>query len=153
MTGRVRHVDFDDRGPVGSWPAEAIEALLDRGGVDDWHTLATEIRRSPWGRVARIVDQIIGWDEHGSIDVLMGSILEGARADVTDRGRGRYADHVRALREGTGLPLRQFASLAGTSAARLSAYERGLTAPTTEVLARLEHAAEVAAAEGTQTDG
>lgn len=151
MTGPVRHVDFDHQAPVESWPAEAVEALLDRGGLDEWHLLATEIRRSPWGRVARIVEQIIGWNDHGSVDVLMGSVLEGARTDVTDRGRGRYADHVRSLREGTGLSLRQFASLAGTSAARLSAYERGLTAPTTEVLGRLEHAAEVAAASEVQS--
>lgn len=145
MTGPVRHVDFEPRTAVDSWPAEAIEALLDRGGVDEWHTLATEIRRSPWGRVARIVDQIVGWHDHGSVDVLMGSITEAARADVAERGRRRYAAHVRALRQITGYSLREFASLAGTSAARLSAYERGLTAPTTEVLGRLEHAAEVAA--------
>ena len=152
MTGPVRHVEFDRHAPVESWPAEAIEALLDRGGVDDWHMLATEIRRSPWGRVARIVEQIIGWNDHGSVDVLMGSIVEGARADVTEDGRGRYAAHVRALRERTGLSLRQFASLAGTSAARLSAYERGLTAPTTDVLARLEHAAEVATSGDVQAE-
>ncbi|MFP5331992.1 MAG: helix-turn-helix domain-containing protein [Acidimicrobiia bacterium] len=145
MTNRIRHVEFDPTAPVDSWPAEAIEALLDRGGVDDWHVLATEIRRSPWGRVARIVEQIIGWEEHGSVDVLMRTILGAARAAVAERGRKAYAAHVRALRKGTGMSLKDFAALAGTSAARLSAYERGLTAPTTDVLGRLEHAARIRA--------
>ncbi len=39
------------------------------------------------------------------------------------------------------MTLREFALEAGTSASRLSDYERAKVAPTTDVLARLEHVA------------
>lgn len=42
-----------------------------------------------------------------------------------------------------GLTLRQFAQAAGTSAPRLSAYEKAKVAPTTDVLGRLAHVAEM----------
>ncbi len=41
------------------------------------------------------------------------------------------------------MTLRQFAAAAGTSASRLSDYENAKVAPTTDVLARLGHVAEV----------
>jgi DNA-binding transcriptional regulator YiaG len=134
-------VTFDASTPPETWPAEAIEALLDRGTFDDWQRLAEEIHRSPWGRVARIVETITTWGELGSVDHLMRSVIEAAREMVSTAGRTRHADRIRTLRQGTGLTLRDFAKLAGTSAARLSAYERGLTSPTTEVVGRIEHAA------------
>ena len=39
--------------------------------------------------------------------------------------------------------MRKFAALAGTSASRLSDYENARVAPTTDALARLEHAGRV----------
>jgi DNA-binding transcriptional regulator YiaG len=137
-------VAFDGSTPPETWPAEAIEALLDRGTFDDWQRLAEEIHRSPWGRVARIVETITTWGELGAVDHLMRSVIDSARATVSAAGRMRHADRIRTMRRETGLTLRDFAKLAGTSAARLSAYERGLTSPTTEVLGRIEHAAAIA---------
>ena len=68
-------------------------------------------------------------------------IDRGTRRALSADGRDRYAKAIREMRRSTGLSLRAFAALAGTSAARLSDYEHGRTSPTTEVLARLEHAA------------
>lgn len=144
MSTAFRNVEFDSMRPITDWPAEAVETMLDRGGVDDWHLITVEIRRSPWGRVARIVEGIVEWGSHGAVDSLMASIITRARAEVSSAGRSRYATYIRELRAGSGLSLRDFAALAGTSAARLSSYERGQTAPTTDVLGRLEHAARVA---------
>lgn len=140
-----RNVDADPTGDVAGWPAEAIEIALDRGTVSDWHRLAVEIRRSPWGRVARTVDEIATWDEHPGVDVVMRRIIDDARSAVSAAGRQRWAAHIRALRSATGLSMRKFAALAGTSASRLSDYENARVAPTTDALARLEHAGRVAA--------
>jgi DNA-binding transcriptional regulator YiaG len=93
--------------------------------------------------VARTVDTTVGWEDHGEVDILMRTVIDRARERVSAGGRDRYATTIRELRRSTGLSLRAFAALAGTSAARLSDYEHGRTSPTTEVLARLEHAAAI----------
>lgn len=144
MTTRIRNVEFDTLRPMAEWPAEAVAALLERGSFDDWHLLAREIRRSPWGPVARLVESISEWGDHGAVDDLMNDVVENARAEVTANGRARYARRIRTLRQRTGMSLREFAALVGTSAARMSAYERGHTSPTTDVLGRIEHAASIA---------
>ncbi|MGH2888815.1 MAG: helix-turn-helix domain-containing protein [Solirubrobacteraceae bacterium] len=136
-----RHVELDPGLPLELHPAEAIEAMLDRGSLSDWRRVAAEIRRDPWGRVARIVETITSWDEHSGVDALMREVIVRASEQVDRSGRERYAAQIRAWRARTGLSQREFARAAGTSAPRLSDYERAKVAPTTDVLARLEHVA------------
>lgn len=139
-----RNVDDAPGGPVRDWSPEAVETTLDRGSLADWRRLTIEIRRSPWGPLARTVEAIISWGEHGGVDLLFGEVIARARQDLSRRGRRRWADHIVALRQATGLSLREFSALAGTSASRMSDYEQAKVAPTTDVLARLEHAATIA---------
>jgi hypothetical protein len=146
-----RNVEVDARATVREWPPEAIETALDRGSLTDWRRLAAEIRRSPWGATARTVEEVVSWKEHPGVDALMAEVLRHARADVTRRGRQRWADHLITLRKQAGLTLREVAELAGTSASRLSDYERAKVSPTTDALARIEHA--VALARGFDRDG
>lgn len=140
---QFRNVEFDRDSPLSEWPAEAIETIIDRGTLKDWRQLATEIRRSPWGRVARIVEETVRWGSHGSIDVLFDAALQAARHSVALDARRSEAARLRELRTQTGLSLRAFSALAGTSASRLSDYENAKVAPTTDVVGRLEHAAAV----------
>lgn len=133
-----RHVEGSPGDPVDTWPAEAIQAVVERGTLSDWRRLAEAIRADPWGRVARIVEEVVSWGEHYGVDPLMQRVIAKARHDVDAAGRARYAQVVREARRRTGLTLREFARLAGTSASRLSDYERGRTAPTTDVLGRIE---------------
>jgi DNA-binding transcriptional regulator YiaG len=139
---RVRHVDVDTERPLIEWPAEAIEALMDRGTLSDWRVLAAEIRRSPWGGAARTVESIVGWGEHYGVDALMLRVIDTARDTIERRGRLAYAEEIRRWRAETRMSLRQYARAAGTSASRLSAYEHGTVAPTTDVLGRLRHVAD-----------
>ena len=138
-----RNVDLDVDASVSTWPAEAIEIALDRGSLTEWRRLAAEIRRSPWGAVARTVADIVAWGEHDGVDRLMERVIERARSDVVVTGRARWARWLQDLRGATGLSMREFAALAGTSASRLSDYENGRVSPTTDALARLEHAARI----------
>lgn len=138
---RFRNVDVDLDAPVDSWPAEAIETLLGRGSLSDWRRLGVAIRANPWGPAARTVENIVGWGEHYGVDALMAEVISDARAQVGTAARQRYASRIRRWRETTGLSLRAFARLVGTSASRLSDYERGKVAPTTDVLGRIEHVA------------
>jgi DNA-binding transcriptional regulator YiaG len=138
------------------WPAEAIEAVIDRGSLSDWRRLATAIHDNPWGAAARTTEIITSWGEHYGVDALMTKVIQRAREQLTLQGRAEYAAQIRSWRSQTGMTLRQFAQAAGTSASRLSDYEHAKVAPTTDVLGRLRH---VAAANGatsldrrTQTD-
>lgn len=141
MTTRFRNLDFDSLIPLEQWPAEAIATVIDRGSLSDWRRLAREIRRNPWGSVARTAETVIAWEEHYGIDTLMGSVIRHAREDIALTGRAEYAAQIRSWRTQSGMTLRQFARAAGTSASRLSDYENAKVAPTTDVLARLSHVA------------
>ncbi len=141
MTARFRNLDFDPDTPLDQWPAEAIETILDRGTLSDWSRLAHAIRRSPWGPAARTTETIVAWGEHYGADALMSNVIRHAREDITRKGRASYAAQIKGWRTQAGMTLRQLAQAAGTSPSRLSAYENAKVAPTTDVLARLQHAA------------
>lgn len=134
----IRNVRFDPCAPISEWSVEVVETVLDRGSLSDWHLLAAEIRRQPWGNIARQVAEIISWGEHYGVDQLMSTIIERARQRFDDDARQRYAAQLRQRRLDAGLAQRELAQAAGTSASRLSAYENGTVAPTTTVLGRIE---------------
>jgi DNA-binding transcriptional regulator YiaG len=141
MTVQFRNLDFDWEAPIDEWPAEAIETVMDRGSLSDWCSLAAAIRRDPWGPAARTTATVASWGEHYGVDALMITALRQARQDITRRGRAEYAAQIRSWRTQSGMTLRQLARAAGTSASRLSDYENAKVAPTTDVLARIKHAA------------
>jgi DNA-binding transcriptional regulator YiaG len=141
MTIQFRNLDFNPDTPLNQWPAEAVETLLDRGSLSDWRRLAHAIRRDPWGPAARTTETIIAWGEHYGADQLMGNVIRHAREDIARKGRAAYAAQIRDWRTQAGMTLRELARAAGTSPSRLSDYENAKVAPTTDVLARLEHAA------------
>jgi DNA-binding transcriptional regulator YiaG len=141
MTLRFRNLDFDTTQPVDLWPAEAIETVIDRGTLSDWRKLAQAIRHNPWGPAARTAETVTSWGEHYGVDALISRIINKAREEVTQRGRADYAAQIRSWRTASGMTLREFARAAGTSAPRLSDYEKAKVAPTTDVLGRLKHVA------------
>lgn len=141
MSTQFRNLDFDTTQPLDQWPAEAIETIIDRGSLSDWRQLTRAIRRNPWGPAARNTETITAWGEHYGIDTLMTNVIRNARQDTTLAGRAEYAAQIRSWRTQSAMTLRQLARAAGTSASRLSDYENAKVAPTTDVLARLHHAA------------
>jgi DNA-binding transcriptional regulator YiaG len=141
MTVLFRNLDFNPTAPIDSWPAEAIETIIDRGSLSDWHRLANAIQHNPWGPAARTAEIVVSWGEHYGVDILISDVIRLAREDLVLRGRADYAAQIRAWRAQTGMTLRQFSLAAGTSASRLSDYENAKVAPTTDVLSRLSHVA------------
>ncbi len=143
MTLRFRNLDFDITQPMDHWPAEAIETVIDRGSLSDWRQLANAIRRNPWGPAARTTETVVSWGEHYGVDPLMTNVIRRAREDINQQGRAEYAAQIRSWRIRSGMTLRQFALAAGTSASRLSDYEKAKVAPTTDVLGQLGYVAGV----------
>ena len=138
MTLSFRNVDVDTSAPLGMWPPEAIEILVDRGNLSDWRRLAAALAQDPWGPLARTVEEICSLDCHYGVDRIFQQILHRERERSTFAGRRRYAERLRSLRRSAGLSMRELAAAAGTSAARISDYENARVAPTTDVLARIE---------------
>jgi DNA-binding transcriptional regulator YiaG len=143
MTLRFRNLDFDTSQTMDQWPAEAIETLIDRGSLSDWRRLAETVRRNPWGPAARSAEAVVSWGEHYGVDALLSSVIHQAREELTLAGRAEYAARIRSWRMQCAMTLRQFAQVAGTSASRLSDYENAKVAPTTDVLGRLSHVADI----------
>jgi DNA-binding transcriptional regulator YiaG len=141
MSAQFRNLDFDAALALDQWPAEAIETIIDRGSLSDWRRLTDAIRRNPWGPAARTTETVTAWGEHYGVDALMSDVVRRARQDITQQGRAEYAAQIRGWRTQSGMTLRELARAAGTSASRLSDYENAKVAPTTDVLARLKHAA------------
>jgi DNA-binding Xre family transcriptional regulator len=78
---RFRHLDYNPQTPVESLGPAAIEALLDRGDLDDWAPLLRTVARAPRGPTAETVLRIC--DAHamyGTAD-LWRAWIEGLRRD------------------------------------------------------------------------
>lgn len=136
-----RNVDASPQDDVRTWPYEALVAVIDRGLVDDWQPIFTELRRSPWGRVARRVEQYLSYRDPDGVSTLFALAIARARADADRADRAEVATRVRDAVVRSGLTNREFARLAGTSASRLSTYSSGTVTPSAAMLVRIERAA------------
>jgi hypothetical protein len=141
MGVKFRNVDASPTDDVRTWPYEALVAVVDRGLVSDWKPVFAEIRRSPWGSVARRVERYLSYRERDGAGALFALAIERARAQAEDADRAEVAARVRAAVERSGLTNTRFAQLVGTSASRLSTYLSGKVTPSAAMLLRMERAA------------
>lgn len=135
-----RNVDASPDDDVRTWPYEALVTVIDRGLVGDWGPIFAEVRRSPWGRVARRVEQYLSYREPDGVSMLFALAIERARDDADQRDRTEVAARVRDAIDRSGLTNREFARLVGTSASRLSTYLSGKVTPSAAMLVRIERA-------------
>ena len=143
MTGvRFRNVDADPADDVRTWPYEALVAVIDRGLVPDWRPIFAEIRRSPWGAVARRVGRYLDYRDPDGVSTLFALAIERARQDVDRADRADVATRVRSAVERSGMTKAQFAASVGTSASRLSTYLSGKVVPSAALLMRIERTAD-----------
>ena len=139
-----RNVDASPTDDVRTWPYEALVAVIDRGLVGDWQPIFVELRRSPWGRVARRVEHYLSYREPDGVSALFTLAIERSRVDTDRSDRAEVASRVRAAVASSGLTNRGFARLVGTSASRLSTYLNGKVTPSAAMLVRIERAANCA---------
>lgn len=138
MPVEFRNVEASPDDDVRTWPYEALVAVVDRGLVSDWKPVLEEIRRSPWGAVARRVEHYLSYREHDGAGALFALAIEHARAVSEEEDRAEVAARVRAAVERSGLTNAEFARLVGTSASRLSTYLSGKVTPSAALLLRME---------------
>ena len=154
MSGlRFRNVDAEPTDDVCTWPFEALVTAIDRGLVPDWQPIFAEIRRSPWGPVARRVERYLGYRDADSVCTLFALAINQAR-ETTDRAdRADVAARVRAAVDRAGMTGAEFAASVGTSASRLSTYLNGKVTPSAALLMRIERTAEFGATDSVAPHG
>lgn len=140
MPLQFRNVDAGPDDDVRTWPYEALVTAIDRGLVPDWQPIFAEIRRSPWGPVARRVERYLSYREPDGAGTLFSMAIEHARAEAERSAKAEVAERVRAAVERSGLTHARFAELVGTSASRLSTYLSGRVTPSAAMLVRIERA-------------
>lgn len=122
--------------PVETWPIEALETALSRGGLPEWRRIAAAIRRDPWGLVARAVEQVLSYAHPYGVAEGMKSAIVRARAAWEEDERQEVAAEMRGLVSESGLSQAEFASRIGTSRTRLSTYLSGKVTPSAALLVR-----------------
>ncbi len=143
MSGlRFRNVDAETTDAIETWPYEALLTVLNRGLVPDWQPLFEEIRRAPWGRVARRIERCLGYRDLDGVSKLFALAIERARKTVESADQSAVADRVRAAVKATGMTQAEFAAAVGTSASRLSTYINAQVTPSAAMLIRIERLAQ-----------
>jgi hypothetical protein len=141
MPVEFRNVDATPADDVRTWPYEALVTVIDRGLVEDWQPVFAEIRRSPWGNVARRVENCLSYREPDGVSALFALAIEHARKAVEKADRDEVAGRVRDAVGASGLTKADFAKRIGTSASRLSTYLTGQVTPSAAMLVRIERTA------------
>lgn len=142
MPVAFRNVDASPTDDVATWPYEALVTVIDRGLVGDWKPVFVELRRSPWGNVARRVDKYLTYRDPDAVSTLFTLAIEHARNEAENADRAEVASRVRDAVAGSGLTNGKFARLVGTSASRLSTYLNGKVTPSAAMLVRIERVVE-----------
>ena len=137
-----RNVDADPSDEVRTWPYEALVTAIDRGLVPDWQPMFVEIRRSPWGPVARRIERYLEYRDPDGVGVLFRLAIERARENADQAARSEVARRIRNAVARSGLTKAEFATRVGTSASRLSTYLSGKVSPSAAMLVRIEAAGE-----------
>ncbi len=133
---------------MSSWPYEALVAAIERGSLRDCARISAEIRRDPWGVVARQVEEYLGYEQPAGVGALLRRAVDRARREAEDRERAAVAARVAELVASSGLSMADFAARTGTSRSRLSTYRSGRVTPSAALMVRMEQLAARAAVEG-----
>ena len=140
-----RNVDADPSAPVRSWPYEALVIAIERGTVADWARITAEIRRDPWGPVARQVEEHLGYAPRSGVGALLSRAIDSAREEAERSERAEVAVTVDGFVRESGLTTAEFARRVGTSRSRLSTYRSGRVTPSAALLVRMRRVSREAA--------
>lgn len=140
MALRFRNVDADVSDPVESWPTEALQTALERGGLAIRRRIAAAIRREPWGAVARTVEEILSHTRPYGVADLFDIVIAQARAEAEQRDVEQVAARIRELAARSSIA--DLARRTGTSRSRMSTYASGKVTPSAAMMLRIERAAQ-----------
>ncbi len=123
--------------PVEFWPTSAIRQALEGGDIATWKQIAVAIKRDPYGRTARQVEEVLESSHPYGISKALAEVLDRARDHLAANERNEVSRHVRVLIERSGLKLPEFASRIGVPADDLRSYLDASTSPTASLMIRM----------------
>lgn len=127
--------------PVTHWTTAEVLGALQSGDLSDWQAIVHALRRDPFGRTARQVEEIVSADELYGISTALQEVLTRARENLAEAERREAANEINLLFEASGLREAEFASRIGVSSGDLSAYLAGTTSPSVAMLVRMRRVA------------
>ncbi len=153
MALAFRNLTITPSAPVAEWPTEALQAAIERGDLRDWRRIGAELRREPWGRTARQVEEVLSHSRPYGAAELIEELLGHARRRAEADEREAVAAEVRRAVACSGLNKAQFATRIGTSPSRLSTYLSAKVTPSAALMIRMRRLAERAGAEHAHSAG
>ncbi len=123
--------------PVEFWPTSAIRSALEGGDIVTWKRIAVALKRDPFGRTARQVEEVLHGAHPYGVSKALWEVLERARAHLEANERAEVARHVRLLMERCGLGEQEFASRIGVSVHDLTAYLDAKESPSAALMIRM----------------
>lgn len=116
--------------PVEFWPTAAIRSALENGDITVWKRIVVAIKRDPYGRTARQVEEVLESAKPFGISKALSEVLERTRQHQESNERAEAARHVRLLIDRSGLGQQEFASRIGVTGEDLAGYLEGeISAP------------------------
>lgn len=131
-----RYAGYNDR-PVEFWPTAAIRSALESGDISVWKRIVAALKRDPFGRTARQVEEVLTGSRPHGIAKALSEVLARARAHLEAGERTEVASHVKLLIDRSGLGLPEFASRIGVSAEELTSYLDATVSPSASLMIRI----------------
>ena len=129
-------VAIDDR-PVEFWPTSAVRTALETGDITIWQRIVVAIKRDPYGRTARQVEEVLETAAPQGISKALNEVLVRARSHLEANERAEAARHVQLLLERSGLGEQEFASRIGVAREDLTAYLDAAVSPAASLMIRM----------------
>ncbi|WP_099021438.1 transcriptional regulator [Mycolicibacterium palauense] len=129
MSGHNRPVEF--------WPTSAIRSALETGDITVWQRIVVAIKRDPYGRTARQVEEVLEHSEPLGISKALSEVLVRSRHHLEAVERAEVARQIAVLLERSGLSEQEFASRIGLPSADLAVYLEGRVSPPASLMIRM----------------
>lgn len=123
--------------PVEFWSTSAIRDALQSGDIATWQLIVVALKRDPYGRTARQVEEILEGTEPFGISKALSEVLSRTRAHLEANERAEVARHMRVLIERSGLSRQEFASRVGVPVDTLASYLEGAVSPSAALMIRM----------------
>lgn len=126
----------DDR-PVEFWPTSAIRAALDNDDLAVWQRIAAAIKRDPFGRTARQVEEVLDTARPYGVSKALAEVLDKARGHLEANERAEVARHIGELLDRSGLGMPEFASRIGVPGEQFSRWLEAADSPPATMMIRM----------------
>jgi len=127
----------DPEQAVEFWSTAAIRNALEGGDIATWKRIAAALKRDPFGRTARQVEEVLEGTRPLGISKALSEVLDRARIHLEANERAEVGRHVQLLMDRSGLGQQEFASRVGVGPEELGSYLDGSVSPSASLMIRM----------------